>query len=149
MSPQLSRQSVHIRPGKPKVLPQFDRSGGTLQVEHRLPRTLPNMHMCGPMIVRVDHDPDAADAKNRGHQVSEPKHGWVKSDVSLSELHSAPRSNAVLSRAARLEHWEFGLQFGGHHTVEEVGVMTAGHPRVGVPQRMRDRGVIGLSIRQQ
>jgi len=36
--------------------------------EHRLPRAFQNVDMSRAMIVRIDHDPNSAEAQNRGHE---------------------------------------------------------------------------------
>jgi hypothetical protein len=68
MGPQQSGQTIDVRPGKTKVLAQFDRSAWTVQIEYRLHPALPNVDMCGTVIVRVDHDPNPAEAENRWHE---------------------------------------------------------------------------------
>jgi hypothetical protein len=68
MGLQQSGQTIDIRPGKTKVLAQFDRTAWTIQVEYRLQSTLPNVDMYGSVIVRVDHDPNPAEAEKRWHE---------------------------------------------------------------------------------
>jgi hypothetical protein len=67
MGLQQSGQTIDIRPGKTKVLAQFDRTGWTVQVEYRLQSALPNVCMCGSVIVRIDHDPNPAEAEKSWH----------------------------------------------------------------------------------
>jgi len=66
---QSSGHAVHLRPGKSEVLSQIDRPAWTVQFEYRLPLTFQNVDMSRAMIVRIDHDPNAAEAQNRGHEV--------------------------------------------------------------------------------
>jgi hypothetical protein len=68
MGLQQSGQTIDVRPGKTKVLAQFDRSGWTVQIEYRLQSALPHVNMCRSVIVRIDHDPNPAEAENRWHE---------------------------------------------------------------------------------
>jgi hypothetical protein len=68
MDVQQFGQTIGVRPGKTKVLAQFDRSGWTVQIEYRLQSALPHVDLCGTVIVRVDHDPNPAEAENRWHE---------------------------------------------------------------------------------
>jgi len=68
MGLQQSGQTIDVRPGKTKVLAQFDRSARTVQIEYRLQSALPHMDMCGSVIVRVDHDPNPAEAEKCWHE---------------------------------------------------------------------------------
>jgi hypothetical protein len=68
MGLQQSGQTIDVRPGKTKVLAQFDRSGWTVQIEYRLQSALPHVDMCGTVIVRVDHDPNPAEAEKSWHE---------------------------------------------------------------------------------
>lgn len=67
MGLQQSGQTIDVRPGKTIILTQFYRSAWTVQIEYRLQPTLPNVDMCGAVIVRVDHDPNPAEAEKRWH----------------------------------------------------------------------------------
>ena len=40
-----------------------------------LPLIFPNVPMSWTMIVRINHDPNAAESENRGHAASQPKRG--------------------------------------------------------------------------
>jgi hypothetical protein len=62
---QLTGQPIHFRPGTPIVLAQFDQTVRTVQVEHGLSPPVPDMHVSGTMIVRIDHDAHPAESENR------------------------------------------------------------------------------------
>ena len=65
---QCPGQPINFRPGTPIVLTQFDRTVRTVQIEHGLSPTVPDMHVSGTMIVRIDHDPHPAESENRRHE---------------------------------------------------------------------------------
>jgi hypothetical protein len=67
IGPQQSGQTIDVRPGKTIVLSQFNWSARTVQIEYRLQPALPHVDMRGTVIVRVDHDPNPAEAEKRWH----------------------------------------------------------------------------------
>ena len=69
MGLQQSGQTIDVRPGKTKILTRFYRSAWTVQIEYRLQPALPNVDMCGSVIVHVDHDPNPAEAQHRWHEI--------------------------------------------------------------------------------
>src|ERR1035438_1895147 len=67
VSLQQPGEPIHFRPGKSKILTQFDRTSRTVQIEHCLPPPVPDMYMSRTMIVRIDHYPHPPESENRRH----------------------------------------------------------------------------------
>src|SRR5262245_57467376 len=65
---------THLLPRPTIVFEQLGRSFGAVKVKHHLVPSADDVHVCRPMVVRIDHDPQPVQAQNRGqHKLS----AWV------------------------------------------------------------------------
>ncbi|KGF66744.1 hypothetical protein LL06_26405 [Hoeflea sp. BAL378] len=69
---QLSQDPRQLRPVETIAFPQHRRTGGTMQQKHRLAIRASDMDMLGPMIIGIDHHPQAIEAQNRRHPATIP-----------------------------------------------------------------------------
>lgn len=57
----------HVTARKPIGLPKFRWPARAVQYENRLALCTDDMHMGGAVVIRIDHDPQAIEAKNGWH----------------------------------------------------------------------------------
>ena len=74
MGGQRTSNVSHIRSLEPVALAQLGRPVRAMQDEHRL-TVADHMNMGRTVVVRIDHDPKAADAQDCGHayKIAKPK----------------------------------------------------------------------------
>jgi hypothetical protein len=53
-SGEINREPIQLVPGKPVILPHFRRTVRTVQVEHGFVTDADNVHMRGPVVVRIN-----------------------------------------------------------------------------------------------
>ena len=67
MSQQISRYLAYSGSVEPIAFAQFRRAVGAVEQEHGFTFRADDMDMRWRMVVRIDRDPQAVDAQDRGH----------------------------------------------------------------------------------